>query len=63
MDWSTAKRLPWDILYLMGGGIAIAHDRHHLQIGVRQFDPGGKGQGPAVGCMQCIEINIGGHAA
>ena len=24
MDWNTAKKLPWDILFLIGGGIAIA---------------------------------------
>ena len=25
MDWDTAKRLPWEIVLLFGGGVALAH--------------------------------------
>ena len=46
-----------------GRGIAIAHNRHHLQARLGQLDAGGKGQGAAMGGMESVEVEIGGHAA
>ncbi len=45
-----------------GGGVAVAHDHDHLEPGVGQFDAGGKGQGPAVGGVERIEIHVNAHA-
>ena len=41
-----------------GGGVAVAHDHDHVKLGVGQLHPGGKGQGPAVGGVERIEIHV-----
>lgn len=41
-----------------GGGVAVAHDHDHLELGVGQFDAGGEGQRPAMGGVECIEIHV-----
>ena len=41
-------------------GISIAHDHNHLQIGLGQFHPCGKGQGPTMGRVKGIKIDIHG---
>ena len=45
------------------GGIAVAHDGDDRQPWLCQLDSGGKGQGPAVGRVQSVEIDIGRHPA
>ena len=41
-----------EVIAADGGGVAVAHDHDHLQLGVGQLHPGGEGQGPAVGRVQ-----------
>ena len=45
------------------GGVAVAGDDDHVQLGVGHLDPGGERDGPAVGGVQGVEIHVARHSA
>ena len=45
-----------------GGCIAVSHHRNHRERRFRQLDTRCKGQGAAMGGVECIEVHIHGHA-
>ena len=46
-----------------GGGVAVTHNHDHLELWIGQFHACGKGQGPAVGGVEGVEIHVHAQAA
>ena len=42
-----------------GEAVAVAGDHHHVQIGPRQGEPSGVGEGPAVGDVERVGVDVG----